>query len=184
MLNTPLITIPMSTIYTDTNGSISTAEKGSFKSLNLHKWTSKQNCVFLRHASVKGSGSRDPLIVEFELNLRRGCAFNFTSRLLCNRGKRSQNSWVRQRMGPKIGLVSLGKRHISCQLPGIKRRFLCHQDLLSITTSLARLTLWAVTYRSYNSNFLHPTKFFKLLSGFVCLYNYALQLWGLLCDLG
>jgi len=49
MLNTQLITITMSTIYIDTNGSISTAEKGSLKSLNLYKRTSKKNCVVLRH---------------------------------------------------------------------------------------------------------------------------------------
>jgi len=72
MLNTPLITISMSTIYIDTNGSISKAEKGSLKSLNLYKRKSKQNCVFLSHTSVKGSESVDPLIVEVELNLRRG----------------------------------------------------------------------------------------------------------------
>jgi hypothetical protein len=72
MLNTPLITIPISTIYIDTNGSIDTAEKQSLMSLNLHKRTSKQNCVFLRHTSLKGSGSRDPIIIDVKLNLRRG----------------------------------------------------------------------------------------------------------------
>jgi hypothetical protein len=41
------------------------------------------------------------------------------SRPLDNRGKSSQNSWVRHRMVPIIGLGALGKRHISCQLPGI-----------------------------------------------------------------
>jgi hypothetical protein len=71
ILNPPLITIPTSAIYIDTHGSISTAEKGSLKSLNLYKRTSKQNCVFLRHTNVNGSGSRDPFIVEVELNLRR-----------------------------------------------------------------------------------------------------------------
>ena len=121
--------------------------KEIFEVLNLYKRKSKPNYVFLSHTSIKGSGSVDPLIVEVELNLRRGWVFSFTSQPLCNRGKRSQNSWVGQRMGPTNGLGVLRKRRISCQLPGIKWRFLRHQDrsLVSTPTSLSRLTLWAVT---------------------------------------